>query len=102
MTSASKGNLHEREAVAEYHSMGYTVFKPTRCSRYADKDIFNMFDFCAVKGSEVHFVQVKTGTTRGFLKILEAWRLTHPVPGVSWLLWVRLDLRKHSEKWKKY
>ena len=102
MSASSKGSLHEREAVAEYISMGYRVFKPVRCSRYEDKDIFNMFDLVAVKGSEVHFVQVKTRTTRGFLKKLKAWREEHPVPGVSWLLWVRLDLRKNSEKWKKY
>lgn len=102
MTSASKGALHEREAVAEYESMGFTVFKPVRCSRFADKDIFNMFDFVAVKNSEVHFVQIKTNSTRGFLIKLKAWREEHPVPGVSWLLWVRLDLRKHPEKWKKY
>ena len=102
MSANSKGALHEREAVAEYESMGYTVFKPVRCSRYADKDIFNMFDFCAVRGSEVHYIQIKTGSTQGFLKKLKAWREDHPVSRVKWLLWVRMDLRKNDAKWKKY
>ena len=102
MSAKAKGDLHEREAVAEYQSKGFTVFRPTRCSRYADKDIFNRFDFVAARGNEVHFVQVKTNSTRGFLKVLEAWQKEHPRPVVSWLLMVRQDLRKNKEKWRLY
>jgi len=102
MTSTSKGNRAEKEAVDEYESRGWKVFRPVRCSRYSDKDIFNMFDLVAVKDGRLDFVQIKTATTRGFLKILEAWRLAHPIEGVTWQLWVRRDARKHSEKWKKY
>jgi len=102
MPANSKGSLHEREAVAEYESRGWQVYRPQKASRYGTQDIFNMFDFCAVKDNEVHFVQVKTNNTRGFLQKLKAWREEHPVPGVEWRLWVRLDARKHPEKWKKY
>jgi len=103
MNSAkSKGDLSEREAREEYEKYGWSVYRPTRCSRFTDKDIFNMFDFVAVNGDQVHFVQVKTGRTQGFLKVLEQWKKDHPVPGVSWILMVRQNLREHKEKWKFY
>jgi len=82
--------------------MGWIVFKPQKTSMFGTQDIFGMFDFGAIKGNELHFVQIKKNSTRGFLKKLEAWREEHPVPGVEWRLWVRLDQRKHPEKWKKY
>lgn len=102
MTARAKGDRAEREAVLGYLSSGWQVFRPQKTAHYGTQDIFNMFDFVAVKNSEVHFVQIKKNSTRGFLKKLKAWRLAHPIKGVKWLLWVRLDLRKHPEKWKKY
>jgi len=102
MRANTKGSLHEREAVAEYEHMGWIVFKPQKTSMFGTQDIFNMFDFCAVKDNELHFVQVKTANTRGFLKKLQEWREAHQVPGVEWRLWVRLDARRHPEKWRKY
>ncbi len=102
MTARSKGDLHEREAVEIYTHTGWTVFRPQKTSKYGTQDIFNMFDFCAVKDDYLHFVQVKTNSTRGFLKKLKAWREAHPVPGVQWVLMVRLDARRHKEKWKVY
>lgn len=102
MTARSRGDLHEREAVAIYLSTGWTVFRPQKTSFFGTQDIFNMFDFVALKDRQLHFVQVKTNSTRGFLKKLKAWREAHPVLGVQWVLMVRLDARKHKEKWKVY
>ena len=100
----TKGSLHEREAVEEYKKRGWKVFKPQKTSKYGTQDIFNMFDFVAISpdGSEIDFVQVKTGSTRGFLKKLKEWREKHKVKRVNWLLMVRLDARKHKTKWRKY
>lgn len=103
MTARSKGDAHEREAVVLYASLGWTVFRPQKTSMYGTQDIFNMFDFCAVKDDYLHFVQVKTNSTRGFLKKLKAWREAHPIPGVEWHLWVRIDARTHQgKKWRTY
>jgi len=96
--------LHEREAVQEYEKRGWLVFKPQKVSKFGTQDIFNMFDFLAISpdGSEIDFVQVKTGSTRGFLKKLKDWRERHKVKKVKWLLMVRMDARKHKTKWKLY
>jgi len=77
---------------------------PQKVSRYGTQDIFNMFDFVAISpdGSEIDFVQVKTGSTRGFLKKLKDWRETHKVKKVKWLLMVRKDARKYKRKWDVY
>jgi len=63
-----------------------------------------MFDFVAISpdGSEIDFVQVKTKSTRGFLKKLKEWREKHKVKKVNWFLMVRLDARKYKTKWRKY
>jgi len=63
-----------------------------------------MFDFVAISpdGSEIDFVQVKTKSTRGFLKKLKEWRGKHKVKKVNWVLMVRLDARKYKTKWRKY
>ena len=102
-----KGSLHEREAVQEYEARGWLVFKPQKVSKYGTQDIFNMFDFLAISppspdGCEIHFVQVKTGSTRGFLKKLEEWKEKHKVKKVKWLLMVRKDARKYKRKWNVY
>jgi len=99
----TKGSLHEREAVREYEARGWTVYRPPK-TRYGARDIFGLFDFVAISpsGSEIHFVQVKTNNTRGFLKKLKNWREKHKVKEVKWLLMVRLDARKHKTKWKVY
>lgn len=103
MSNSSVGALHEREAVAKYQSEGWQVFRPQKTSMYGSQDIFNMWDLVAIKETRLHFVQVKTKDTDGFLKKLQKWRNMHPVPGVEWHLWVRLDARKSGgEKWKKY
>lgn len=102
MSAKSKGDQSEREAVEEYLTRGWQVYRPVRCSRYADKDVFNMFDFIALRGDELDFVQVKSNRTRGFLKVLEQWRAEHPIRIVRWLLMVRQDLRKKNEKWRIY
>jgi len=77
---------------------------PQKVSRYGTQDIFNMFDFVAISpdGSEIDFVQVKTNSTRGFLKKLKEWRETHKVKKVKWLLMVRKDARKYKRKWNVY
>jgi len=100
----TKGSLHEREAVQEYEKRGWKVFKPQKTSKYGTQDIFNMFDFVAISpdGSEIDFVQVKTKSTRGFLKKLKEWRGKNKVKKVSWVLMVRLDSRKHKIKRKRY
>ena len=100
----TKGSLHEREAVEEYRKRGWKVFKPQKTSKYGTQDIFNMFDFVAISpdGSEIHFVQVKTGSTRGFLKKLKEWREKHVVKKVEWRLMVRRDMRKFKRKWDIY
>ena len=101
---STKGSLHEREAVEEYKKRGWKVFKPQKTSKYGTQDIFNMFDFVAISpdGSEIDFVQVKTNSTRGFLKKLKEWRERHKVKRVNWLLMVRVDARKHKTKWRRY
>ena len=77
---------------------------PQKVSKYGTQDIFNMFDFVAISpdGSEIDFVQVKTNSTRGFLKKLKEWRETHKVKEVKWLLMVRKDARKYKRKWDVY
>jgi len=101
---STKGSLHEREAVEEYRKRGWKVFKPQKTSKYGTQDIFNMFDFVAISpdGSEIDFVQVKTKSTRGFLKKLKEWREKHKVKKVNWVLMVRLDARKYKTKWRRY
>jgi len=53
-------------------------------------------------GCEIHFVQVKSNSTGGFLKKLKDWREKHKVKEVKWLLMVRMDARKSKSKWKIY
>jgi len=102
--SSRKGYRSELEAVHEYEKREWSVFKPPKVSKYGTQDIFNMFDFVAISpdGSEIHFVQVKTGSTRGFLKKLKDWRERHVVKKVEWRLMVRVDARKHKTKWRIY
>jgi len=101
---STKGSIHEREAIEEYKKQGWKVFKPQKTSKYGTQDIFNMFDFVAISpdGSEIDFVQVKTNSTRGFLKKLKEWREKHKVKKVNWVLMVRLDARKYKTKWRRY
>ena len=101
---STKGSLHEREAVQEYEKRGWLVFLPQKVSKFGVQDIFGMFDFVAISpdGSEIDFVQVKTNSTRGFLKKLREWREKHKVKKVEWLLMVRLDARKYKNKWRVY
>jgi len=77
---------------------------PQKVSMYGTQDIFNMFDFVAISpdGSEIDFVQVKTNSTRGFLKKLKEWKEKHKVKKVKWLLMVRKDARKYKRKWDVY
>ena len=77
---------------------------PQKTSHFGTQDIFGLFDLVAISpdGSKLHFVQVKTRSTRGFLKKLKEWREKHKVKKVEWLLIVRLDARKHKRKWKVY
>jgi len=105
MSSASrKGYRSQLEAAQEYKKRGWTVFVPQKTSKFGTQDIFGMFDLIAISpdGSEIHFVQVKTGSTRGFLKKLKDWRERHVVKKVEWRLMVRLDARKCKTKWKLY
>jgi Holliday junction resolvase-like predicted endonuclease len=102
MTSQSTGSLHEREATKLYEDRGWSVFRPQKTARFGQQDIWGMWDLCAINGDQLHFVQIKTKTTRGFLKRLEAWRKAHPVQGVTWVLMVRQDARKKKEKWRIY
>jgi len=102
----TKGSLHEREAAQEYEALGWTVYRPPK-TRYGTQDIFGMFDLIAISppspnGCEIHFVQVKSNSTGGFLKKLKNWREKHKVKEVKWLLMVRLDARKFKRKWKVY
>ena len=104
MSSASrKGYRSQAEAAEEYKKRGWTVFVPQK-SKYGAQDIFGMFDLAAISpdGSEIHFVQVKSNSTRGFLKKLKKWREKHVVKKVEWRLMVRLDARKFKRRWKVY
>jgi Holliday junction resolvase-like predicted endonuclease len=96
-----KGKTHEKEAQDELVADGWQVFKPQKVARYGTQDIFNLFDMVAVKDDRLRFVQVKTNSTGGFLHQLKAWAEQHPVPNVTWELWVRLDARK-GETWRKH
>jgi len=105
--SSRKGYRSELDAVHEYEKRGWTVYKPQKVSRFGTQDIFGMFDLVAISppspnGCEIHFVQVKSNNTRGFLKKLKNWREKHKVKEVKWLLMVRMDARKHKRKWKVY
>jgi len=104
MSSASrKGYRSQAEAAEEYKKRGWEVFVPPK-SKYGTQDIFGMFDLVAISpdGCEIHFVQVKSNSTRGFLKKLKEWHEKHVVKKVEWRLMVRLDARKHKRKWKVY
>jgi len=102
--SSRKGYRSELEAVHEYEKRGWTVYKPQKTSKFGTQDIFGMFDLIALSpdGSEIHFVQVKSNSTHGFLKKLKDWREKHKVKKVEWRLMVRLDARKHETKWRIY
>jgi len=105
--SSRKGYRSELEAVHEYEKRGWTVYKPQKTSKFGTQDIFGMFDLIAISppspnGCEIHFVQVKSNSTRGFLKKLREWRKGHVVKKVEWRLMVRLDARKHKTKWRIY
>ncbi|MCC7570478.1 hypothetical protein KO465_03980 [Candidatus Micrarchaeota archaeon] len=104
MSSRSKGSKHEREAKQELEEQGWIAFKPQKTSRFGTQDIFNMFDLVAVKENQLKFIQIKTGSTAGFLKKLKKWSAEHSILGVSWELWVRKDARlsKTTDKWNKY
>ena len=101
--SSRKGYRSQAEAAEEYKKRGWEVFMPPK-SKYSTQDIFGMFDLVAISGdgSEIHFVQVKSNSTRGFLKKLKKWREKHVVKKVEWRLMVRVDARKHKKKWKVY
>ncbi|MCW3128554.1 MAG: hypothetical protein N2V75_00385 [Methanophagales archaeon] len=105
MSSASrKGYLSQLEAAREYEKRGWIVYKPPKVSKFGVQDIFNMFDLIAISpnGNEIHFVQVKTNSTRGFLKKLKEWKEKHKVKKVKWLLMVRRDGRKYKRRWDIY
>ena len=102
MGARSKGSKHEREAKKELEKNGWTVFKPQKTSKFGTQDIFNMFDIVAIKDNKITFVQVKTGSTAGFLKKLKLWKKKHDIENVSWELWVRKDARTGKDKWTKY
>jgi len=99
-----KGYRSQYEAAQEYERRGWSIFVPQKTSHFGTQDIFGLFDLVAISpdGSKLHFVQVKTRSTRGFLKKLKEWREKHKVKKVEWLLIVRLDARKHKRKWKVY
>jgi len=101
---SSKGYRSQHEAAQEYLSRGWQVFVPPKVSKFGVQDIFNMFDLIALSpdGSEIHFVQVKSNSTRGFLKKLRTWQREHQVKTVRWRLLVRRDARKYKRKWDIY
>jgi len=100
----TKGYRSQHEAAQEYLRRGWQVFLPQKTSHFGTQDIFGLFDLIAISpdGSELHFVQVKSNSTRGFLKKLRAWQHEHQVKTVKWLLMVRRDARKFKRKWLIY
>jgi len=102
MNSRTKGAKSERECREELKYGGYKVFSPQKTSRFGSQDIFGKWDVIAIKGNKLRFIQVKTGDTKGFLKVLKSWAESHPVPNVTWELWVRKDMIKDKRKWVKY
>jgi Holliday junction resolvase len=62
MSRRSVGKEHERQCKKQWKQNGWLVdFKFG--SRWNSEDLFGMFDFVAVKGNRVVFVQVKTADT---------------------------------------
>ena len=60
MSTNSKGNKHEREAVALYESWGFQTWRPVGVRRPYSKDIAGAFDLMAWTEKELHLVQVKS------------------------------------------
>ena len=103
MSARSTGSLHELEAVKHLKNLGYIPFKPQKTSRFGTQDIFNMFDVVAIKKSHVKFVQVKTNSTRGFLKKLKSFVAEHGFfYDVSFELWVRKNKKTDKRTWDVY
>ena len=103
MSARSKGAKHELEACIDLQRNGYLTFKPQKTSRFGTQDIFNMFDVVAIKKSHVKFVQVKTNSTRGFLKKLKSFVEEHGFfYDVSFELWVRKNKKTDKRTWDVY
>ena len=102
MSTQQKGWKHEHEVVKLLEQENYEVYRPQKVRFYGSQDIFGLFDIIAINAERLIFIQVKTGSTKGFLKKLNAWREAHPVTVVEWQLWVRMDARKHKQKWRVF
>ena len=67
--SRAKGVRNEREARELYSKAGYVVASTSDGGRWGDTDLFNLFDFIALKPSRRPiFAQVKTNSTQGELQ----------------------------------
>ena len=102
MSARSKGARSELEAQKELEAQGYIVYKPQKTSRFGSQDIWNKFDLAGIRESDIKFVQVKTNTTAGFLKVLKEWNKKYRFSDVSFELWVRIDYTHKAERWKIY
>lgn len=80
--SRRKGNQRERQCRALYERAGYTVQRSVK-ARYGEKDMFNEFDFLAVRPDSVVFGQVKSNSTGGALKSVGEWAGAHAPPTVE-------------------
>ena len=94
-----KGNRVRLLAIKELEKTGWQVGIVERTGRFIkDKDLFSLFDLCAIRDDQIRFVQIKSGGTGGMKhKILE-FSERHPVPNVSWELWVKKN-RKPFKAW---
>lgn len=101
MNRSRKGSRVEREAADELVENNYQVFSPPR-TKFGQQDIFSMFDVIAINRENVRYIQIKTGSTQGFLQRLRDWANRYTHSSCSWELWVRQDLRTEKQKWKKY
>lgn len=106
-TTNRKGKRSENECREYLNKEGYLTYFVTRKSRFGkgDQDIFSMFDgiaFHASKNAPIRFIQVKSGTTHGFLKKLKKWAISHQYGGAVWECWVRKNKTKDKIKWKIY
>ena len=91
VNTKSKGNRVQRQAIAKLENEGWHVSKVEAGGKFEkNKDMFNLYDLCAVRGPECKFVQVTTNRPHKHGDY-EHFSKKHQIPGVKHIQFVWYD-----------
>lgn len=93
MSTRRKGNRTRRKSQEWYEDQGYETGVVEQQHRYAQqRDLFDLFDIIACKGTEIIFVQVKTNSPAK-QEPYKLWAMAHCNKFIKCHVWTWYDYK---------